>query len=541
MSSMKTSCIGLTVEVLKWSAKSLLLITLVSSFGGCISRNPPYELTGGQFRGTYRVVYPDKKLAKQEQARILEKLYDTWGPDERAKNGKPSLKADFHRWRQNDDHLRIDLYIEDLSKMRFENGTGFRLSLDTVDDVGNRIQHRFNNPKPGDRHYDVYHDSRVMGEWTGWHWGETKKDTLKRLKDPQEFEWELVEDQLAWARLHGTTRREAQKRWKSWRDAHPEWNPYAFTTNRLVVLDGDPGTDDFAAMLILAKEGNRRAEHFPRACVATYGNASGDETLRNMRLAVWYLDLGFPPVVVRGAVMSCQGGLSPKFPFQGRDGMGNVTEGLVKRFNLTEERLKRYTDSMDDLLTLIMQADEVTYIATGPLTTLVQLIEREPNVEKRIKRLYVVDGDGEINFRADGHSLRQIFESGLDVTLFPNDLANRRARLSDKDIFALEKIGRSSVAVKCFRQNLVSNVEALRTTDSAILHDALPALYALHPEKFQTIDRLLTDDCKGHVFESLEGRPVHVVTDMQQGLLFHSLSNAVQKCFEPGRNGGRSR
>ena len=97
------------------------------------------------------------------------------------------------------------------------------------------------------------------------------------------------------------------------------------------------------------------------------------------------------------------------------------------------------------------------------------------------------------------------------------------------------------MAVKCFRQNLVSNVEALRTTDSAILHDALPALYALHPEKFQTIDRLLTDDCKGHVFESLEGRPVHVVTDMQQGLLFHSLSNAVQKCFEPGRNGGRSR
>ena len=71
MSSMKTSCIGLTVEVLKWSAKSLLLITLVSSFGGCISRNPPYELTGGQFRGTYRVVYPDKKLAQQRRAEMF--------------------------------------------------------------------------------------------------------------------------------------------------------------------------------------------------------------------------------------------------------------------------------------------------------------------------------------------------------------------------------------------------------------------------------------------------------------------------------------
>ena len=538
---MKTNSFGLTVEALKWCTKSFLLVALVSSFDGCISRDPPYELIGGQFRGTYRVIYPDKNLAKQEQARILEKLYDTWGPDERAKNGKPSLKADFYRWRQNDDHLRIDLYIEDLSKMNYEKGSGFRLALDTVDDVGNRIQRRFNNPQPGDSHYDVYHDSRVMGEWVGWHWGETKKDTLKRLREPQEFEWGLVEDQLAWARLHGTTRREAQERWKSWRDAHPEWNPYAFTTNRLVVLDGDPGTDDFAAMLILAKEGKRRAEHFPRACVATYGNASGEETLRNMLLGAWYLDLGFPPVIVRGASMSCQGGQPPNFPFQGRDGMGNVTEGLVKRFNLTEERLKRCTNSMDDLLTLIKQADEVIYIATGPLTTLVRLIEREPNVAEHIKRLYVAAGDTEINFRADVHALRQVFASGLDITLFPNDPANRRARLSDKDIFALEKIGRSSVAVNCFRQNLVSSVKASRTTDSAILHDALPALYALHPEKFQAVDRLLTDDHKGHVFESPEGRIVHVVTDVEQGLLFHSLSNAVQKCFEPGRNGGRFR
>ena len=538
---MKMSCIGLTAEGLKWCVRSFLLITLASSFNGCISRDPPYELTGGRLRGTYRVIYPDKDQAKQAQTRILEKLYANFGPDERSKNGEPFLKADFHRWRQNDDHLRIDLYIEDLSKMRFEKGSGFRLSLDAVDDVEGWIQRRFNNPKPGDWHYDVYHDSRVMWEWTGWHWGETKKDSFLRLKDPQEFEWELVEDQLAWARLHGTTRREAQKRWETWRDAHPEWNPYAFTTNRLVVLDGDPGTDDFAAMLILAKEGNRRAEHFPRACVATYGNASGGETLRNMLLGAWYLGLGFPPLVVRGASMPCHGGMPPIFPYHGCDGMGNVTERLVKRFNLTEERLKRCTNSMDELLTLIVQADEVTYISTGPLTTLVHLIEREPNVVERIKRLYVVDGDAEINFRADGHALRHVFASGLDITLFPHDLANRVARLSDKDISALEKIGKSSVAVDCFRQNLASNVGASRTTDSAILHDTLPALYALHPEKFQTADRLLADDCNGHVLESSEGRPVHVVTDMEQGLLFHSLSNAVQKCFEPWRNGGRTR
>ncbi len=511
------------------------LLTLVSVVGGCIWHEDPYELTKGQFRGSYRVFYPDEQQAKQEQERLLKKLHAYWGPEERAKDGRSYLKANFYRWRQNDDHLRIDLYIEDLSKLRFENGTGFRLSLDSVDDVGSLIQRKFNNPKPGDRHYDVYHDPRVMGEWTGWHWGETKKDAFKRLKDAQELEWELVEDQLAWARLHGTTRREALKRWKSWRDAHQEWNPYAFTTNRLVVLDSDPGTDDFAAMLILAKEGARRAEHFPRACVATYGNASGDETLRNMVLGTWYLDLGFPSVVVRGAVKPSRDDALPTCPhhFHGYDGMGNVTEGLVKRFKLTDERLKRFTNTMDDLVFLIMQADEVTYIATGPLTTLATLLERDPEVAKRIKRLYAVDGSAEFNFRADGHALRQVFASGLDITLFPNDLANRRAQLSGVDIAALEAIGRSSVAVQCFRQNLVSNVKASRTKDAAILHDALPALYALHPEKFQSVDKRLAADHKGHVFEAPEGRPVHVVTDMEQGLLFHSLSNAVRKCFEP--------
>ena len=512
-------------------------LSLLFFIGGCIWNEDPYELTRGQFRGSYRVFYPDEQQARQEQDRLLKKLREHWGPDERAKDGESGLRANFYRWRQNDDHLRIDLYIEDLSKMRFEKGTGFKISLDVVDDIEGRIERRFNNPKPSDPHYDVYHDSRVMGEWTGWHWGETKKDAFMRLKDHREFEWGLVEDQLAWARIHGTTRREALKRWKAWREAHPEWNPYVFSTNKLVVLDCDPGTDDFAAMLILAKEGSRRAEHFPRACVATYGNASVEETLRNTVLGVWYLNLGFSPVVVCGASKPCHAGLQPvhRRHFHGGDGMGNVTEGLVKRFRLTEGRLKRVTNTMDDLVFLIMQADDVTYITTGPLTTLASILEREPKVAERIKRLYAVDGDEDVNFRADVHALRQIFASGLDISLFPNDLANRRARLSEREIAALEAVGKSSVAVQCFRQNLAMNVGVSRTRDSAILHDTLPALFAIHPEKFQFVDRRLNDDGNGHLVEAPEGRVVHVATEMEQGLLFHSLSNAVRKCFEPTR------
>ena len=402
------------------------------------------------------------------------------------------------------------------------------------------------NPQPGERRYDVFHDSRVMGEWTGWHWGATKKDAVRQIKEPQEFEWGLVEDQLAWARLHGTTRREALKRWNVWRSEHPEWNPYAFATNRLTVLDGDPGTDDFAAMLILAKQGNR-AEHFPDVCVATYGNAKGETTLLNMMLGAWYL--GTSPIIVRGAAKPNQYGTVMASGFHGEDGMGGVARGLIRRFHLTEERAKRFTHSQEDIIRLVTESDDVTYIATGPLTTLAHLLDRVPMCEKHIKRLFVVGGffgeagrsdsnhvrlqNAERNLQADGAATQRIFKSPLDITLFPLDLTLRRSQLNRKDIDALAALRRSTVAVSCFRQNLDSNVKASLSEDAAILHDALPAIYALHPDKFNVSDKCLVVNQQGRLSENPDGRIVHVVLDMEPGFLFSSISNSVQKCFEP--------
>ena len=523
----------------------LAFVGVIIILSGCISsKDDFYELTTGRFPGSYRVVFTNELQAVQLQERLVSALLAKHGPDEQtARGGRKTYRKRFWRWRQDDDHLRIDLYIDDLSKQHFEKGNGFRLCLDVVDDVARRIGHGFMNPKPGERRYDVFHDARVMGKWMGWHWGATKKDAIKRVKDPQEFEWELVEDQLAWARMHGMTRRDALMRWEAWRNDNPEWNPYAFSTNRLMVLDGDPGTDDFAAMLILAKEA-KRAECFPGVCVATYGNAQCEVTLRNMALSAWYL--GASPVLVRGATRPYACGESMPIGFHGNDCLGGVTQGLARRFNMTEERLMRCTHTQDDLLHLIMEADDVTYITTGPLTTLARLLDREPQAASRIKRLYVVGGvlggagpldqplmqSDERNFRADDEATRRIFASSLDITLFPLNLTRCHARLSHKDIDALESIGRSSVAVSCFRQNLSSNIKASPSVNAAILHDAIPAIYAFHPDKFNVADRYLTVN-QGTLSEVKEGRLVHVVTDMGAGVLFSAISNAVRMCFEP--------
>ena len=517
-----------------------MLIFLV----GCM-RDESSALISGKFPGSYRIVFTNEQQAVQLQERLSVALHAKHGPDEwEAKHGQQKCESRFWRWRQDDDHLRIDLYIDDLSKQRYEKGTGFRLCLDVVDDIAQRIRLGFMNPQPGERRSDVYHDSRVMGEWTGWHWGMTKKDVIRQIKDPQEFEWGLVEDQLAWARLHGMTRREALARWNVWRNAHPEWNPYAFATNRLTILDGDPGTGDFAAMLILAKHG-KRAEHFPGVCVATYGNTRSATALRNMMLGAWYLEAS--PVLVLGEAKPY--GVMPYGFFRDGESMDDIREKLYRRFQLTEERFRRFTHSQDELLRLIMESDDVVYIATGPLTTLARLLERAPQCEKHIKRLFVVGGvlvetrnpdpdlallrKAERNFRVDGVAAQRIFASSIDITLFPLNFTYRKAQLTSKEIDALADIGRSSVAVSCFRQNIAVNVKESLSKDAAILHDAMPALYALHPDKFQVIDRRLVVDQQGHLSEVSSGRIVHVVSDMEPELLYTAISNSVYRCFEP--------
>lgn len=510
--------------------RNYLLLALMTVVGGCVWQEDPYELTAGRFRGTYRVFYSDEEHAKQELERLCAKIYERLGPDEAAENGRPRRGERFFRWRQNDDHLRVDLYVDDLSKSRFEKGTGFRLSLSAIDDIGNRIRNGYMDPKPGDRRYDVFHDPAVMGEWTGWHWGETKKDSFKRIREPQEFEWGLIEDQLAWARLHGTTRREALKRWDAWRAAHPEWDPYAFSTNRLVVLDCDSEADDLVAMMVFAKD-EKRGKRFPGVCVATYGSKPVEATLRNMVLGVMYFEAS--TISVRGAAepiapsaektqhaediqeSGCMGGV---------DYMDRAMLKLEKRFKVSERHFKRGTHSWEDLVYLIMKADDVTYITTGPLTTLARLLEREPKAAEHIKRLYAVDGHAEGNFRADGQAVRQIFASGLDITIFPEMLATAKACFSREDFSRLCGDGHMKVAADFIEQNLMSR---------AVFHDVLPALYTLHPEKFQTVDQLFSADQNGHVSENPEGRPVHVVTDMEQDLLLHSLSNGVRRCFDP--------
>lgn len=56
-----------------------------------------------------------------------------------------------------------------------------------------------------------------------------------------------------------------------------------------------------------------------------------------------------------------------------------------------------------------------------------------------------------------------------------------------------------------------------QSKDDAVLHDALPCLYAVSPEFFTVRDMRLTVDEWGHLEESANGIPVKVATRLVPG------------------------
>lgn len=305
----------------------------------------------------------------------------------------------------------------------------------------------------------------------------------------------------------------------SWRIVGP--------SRKLTVLDCDPGTDDASAMFLLSRLGL-----FPDLCVATYGNMPQPIVVTNLVLLTSYL--GESPEIYHGAMAPSNGKLPSCGDFHGADGFGGNVVELRRRYSPSVAEMAKVR-SFDELATRLLAADEVTYIAVGPLATLATTLEREPRVKDRIKRLYIMGGgiktfnmphQTEYNFFGDPVAVKKVLSSGLDITLFPLDITRRDALLNGPDIDSLAATGRYPEVIRLMRCNRTSNVKSGQSEDDAVLHDVLPCLYAVRPELFTVRDMCLTVDEWGHVEEAADGIPVKVATKLVPGQFKHLFENA---------------
>ena len=177
-----------------------------------------------------------------------------------------------------------------------------------------------------------------------------------------------------------------------------------------VILDCDPGHDDAFAIMLAA-------QHLDLLGVTTVGgNGSLPKVTRNALIVLEQIGKTDIPVYPGHAGPSTHE-LVTAPNVHGESGLDGpvVTEPLRK----PEEK-----HAVDFIVETIMNTDDVTLIATGPLTNIAAALNREPRIADKAAGLYIMGGGAyagnwtpaaEFNIWVDAEAAYKVFHSGIDL------------------------------------------------------------------------------------------------------------------------------
>ena len=212
-----------------------------------------------------------------------------------------------------------------------------------------------------------------------------------------------------------------------------------------IVWDMDPGIDDALALILALKS----PEVHILGITTVAGNASLETTGANARRVLEYLNVDSIPVVM-GAEHPLNHPLEHALNYHGPDGLGNC--------GLPPPRLPLHPDKAWDFLasSVLDAPDEITLIATGPLTNVAYAFRLHPELPGHLTRLVLMGGaygltpygkgnrtpSAEFNIWQDPEAAAIVFDSapnifavGLDVTMDPVTCLNsqhlERIRMAD--------------------------------------------------------------------------------------------------------------
>lgn len=262
-----------------------------------------------------------------------------------------------------------------------------------------------------------------------------------------------------------------------------------------IIIDCDPGMDDSVAIIMASKSPD--LDLLAITCVN--GNYPVDVTSSNARKILELL--GRDDIQVAKGMANPMIRKSPLDPFtHGEDGMANS--------NLPEPKLPLCSKHAVELLKDLIMANpnEITIVATGPLSNVGMLISQYPETIALIKEIVAISGafglnkasflnatgdtpQSEWNVYVDPEASKVVYESGIPFTAIGLDVAtNFNVDLSDKDI---EKIKNSDNKEAKFLYNAIQFVGNLGFGAYCAVIDCMAVAYA--------IDEKLIECEKAHV------------------------------------------
>lgn len=194
-------------------------------------------------------------------------------------------------------------------------------------------------------------------------------------------------------------------------------------------MDCDVGVDDALALIL--------AFHSPeldvKAVTGVNGNVPLEQVFKNIQKVLSLIRPDKKPLIARGAEQPLKGKTIYAHSVHGQDGLGGA------RINREEgkEWWQFYAGPADELITMMARKypDEITLIATGPLTNLALAVKKNPEGMGKLKDIVIMGGAvrtggnitpyAEFNVFSDPLAAKIVLESGLPITLVPLDVTHR--------------------------------------------------------------------------------------------------------------------
>ena len=204
---------------------------------------------------------------------------------------------------------------------------------------------------------------------------------------------------------------------------------------RNIVLDCDPGHDDAIAILLAGH--NPQLNLLGISVVA--GNQTIEKTARNALNVATYLGIDVPIAI------GCE------FPMV-RDRV--ICAAVHGESGLDGFEFPKYDKPFDKrhgvqlIIDSVMNNEDVTVVATGPLTNVAMAIKLEPQLIRRIKEIVLMGGSidngntspaAEFNIMCDPEAAHVVFSSGIPVKMVGLNVT-RKVLVTEDVIARMEKV-----------------------------------------------------------------------------------------------------
>jgi inosine-uridine nucleoside N-ribohydrolase len=260
-----------------------------------------------------------------------------------------------------------------------------------------------------------------------------------------------------------------------------------------VILDVDPGHDDAVALMLAC--GHPDLDLLAVTTVA--GNVPIEKTTRNTLRMLSLVGCTDVPVGV-GASKPLERPLHTAEDIHGESGLDGPEEIPEADFGPDERGAVALISD-----TLRTSPEPVTIVPVGPLTNIATFLREHPDKKDRIAQISLMGGSmghgnttpaAEFNIYVDPEAAREVFESGLPITMSGLDITHQ-ADAGPDERERLRATGRVGGIVAGFLDYFAATYESVFSFDAPPLHDPVAVAAVLEPGLLKTRPMRVDIEC----------------------------------------------